>query len=148
MPFSSSLFFFVSPFPSCRSPFSPSFSIFVVFRSFLVSPSSSFDSFPPCSPWWRILFFCLGATPPTALIANLKVRVCIPLVCRLVSCVLVFNLFRLSSLSLFFDFDSDVVSLMLSFSYGSYAVYSVSVSLATRLAYDMYPIRTYADLTY
>ena len=114
---------------------------------FLVSPSIFF-SFLPCSPWLRLLFFCLGATPPPALLEILQVRVCMPLVCRLVSCVLVFNLFRLSSLSLFFDFDSDVVSLMLSFSHGSYAVYSVSVSLATRLAYDMYPIRTYTDLTY
>ena len=96
LPFSSSLFFFVSPFPSRRSPFSPSFSILVVFRSFLVSPSSSFYSFPPCSPWWRILFFCLGATPPAVLLANLKVRVCIPRVCCLVSCVLVKNVFHFS----------------------------------------------------
>ena len=38
----------------------------------------------------------------------------------------------------FFDFDLDIVCFILSFSCGYYAVSSVSVSAATRLAYDMY----------
>ena len=38
----------------------------------------------------------------------------------------------------FFDFDLDIVCFMLSFSCGYYAVSSVSVSAATRLAYDTY----------
>ena len=53
--------------------------------------------------------------------------------------------------SLFFDFDLDIVCFILSFSCGYYAVSSVSVSAATRLAYDIYMcvlIRTYADLTF
>ena len=38
----------------------------------------------------------------------------------------------------FYDFDLDIVSFILSCSCGYYAVSSVSVSAATRLAYDMY----------
>ena len=42
----------------------------------------------------------------------------------------------------FFDFDSDIVCFILSFSCGNYAVASVSVCAATRLAYDLY-LNTY-----
>ena len=50
----------------------------------------------------------------------------------------------------FFDFDLDIVCFFLSFSCRHCAVYSVSVSAATRLAYDIIciVIRTYADLTF
>ena len=56
----------------------------------------------------------------------------------------------------FFDFDLDIVCFMLSFSCGYYAISSVSVSAATRLAYDilrsvyMYldTYVSYADLTF
>ena len=51
----------------------------------------------------------------------------------------------------FFDFDLDIVCFVLSFSCGYYAVSSVLVSAATRLAYYMYLdilIPTYADLTF
>ena len=56
----------------------------------------------------------------------------------------------------FFDFDLDIVCFILSFSCGYYAVSSVSVSAATRLAYIILRtsyeifilIRTHADLTF
>ena len=48
------------------------------------------------------------------------------------------DLFYFSSLFPFFDFDLDIVCFILSFSCGYYAVSSVSVSAATRSAYDMY----------
>ena len=50
----------------------------------------------------------------------------------------------------FFDFDLDIVCFILSFSCGYYAVASVSVSAATRLAHDAYLDLhfTYADLTF
>ena len=64
------------------------------------------------------------------------------LACCLLSCVLeVDSLFSL--LLPFFDFDLYVVFFILSFSCGFYAVSSVLVSAATRLAYDMY-LDTYA----
>ena len=74
---------------------------------------------------------------------------CIPLACCFLSCVLNVDLFYFSSLP-FFDFDLDIVCFILSFSCGYYAVSSVSVSAATRLAYDMICIliRTYADLPF
>ena len=61
-------FFFVFPFPFCHSPFSPSFSFaFSLCRFALVSRTVYHLRFLfslPCSPCWRILLFCLGATPP------------------------------------------------------------------------------------
>ena len=61
----------------------------------------------------------------------------IPLASCLLSCVLAVDLFYLSSLpSFFFDFDVDIVCfVVLSFSSGFYAVSSVSVSAAPRLAF-------------
>ena len=73
-------------------------------------------------------------TPPAPLRAW---DMCIPLACCFLSCVLNVDLFYFSSLP-FFDFDLDIVCFILSFSCGYYAVSSVSVSAATRLAYDMY----------
>ena len=63
----------------------------------------------------------------------------IPLACCLLSCVADVDLSSFFLLFLpFFDFDLDIVCFILSFSCGYYAVSSVSVSAATRLAYDMY----------
>ena len=59
------------------------------------------------------------------------------LACCLLSCVLEVD-FLFSLLLPFFDFDLYVVFFILSFSCGFYAVSSVLVSAATRLAYDMY----------
>ena len=58
------------PFPFAVPRFPLSFR-FVFFRLFLVSLFFS----SPCSTWGRILFFCLGATPPRALLASLLVCV-------------------------------------------------------------------------
>ena len=62
-----------------------------------------------------------------------------PLARCLLSSVLdvVLFLFFISSFP-FFDFDLDIVCFILSFSCGYYAVSSVPVSVATRLAYDTY----------
>ena len=46
----------------------------------------------------------------------------------------------------FFDFDLDVVCFILSFSCGYYPASSFSLSVWTRLAYDMYLVLTYAEL--
>ena len=63
----------------------------------------------------------------------------IPLAYCILSCVLAVDLFNFSSLpSLFSISILDIVCFILSFSCGYYAVSSVSVSAATRLAYDMY----------
>ena len=85
--------------------------------------------------------FCLGATPPPrAACEPASMRV--PLACCLLSCVVV-DLFLFFLLFLpSFDFDLDIVCFMLSFSCGHYAVSSVPLSAASRLAHDMYLIRT------
>ena len=63
----------------------------------------------------------------------------IPLSCCLLSCVVDVVLFLFFLLFLpFFDFDLDIVCFILSFSCVYYAVSSVSVSAATRLAYIHY----------
>ena len=63
----------------------------------------------------------------------------IPLACCLLSCVLAVDLFYFSSLpSLLSISILDIVCFILSFSCGYYAVSSVSVSAATRVAYDVY----------
>ena len=75
----------------------------------------------------------------------------IPLACCLLSCVVDIDLCLFFLLFLpFFDFDLDIVCFILSFSCGYYAVSSVSVSAATRLAHDAYLDLhfTYADLTF
>ena len=60
----------------------------------------------------------------------------IPLECCLLSCVFDVDLFLFFLLFLpFFDVDLGIVCVILSFSCGYYAVSSVSVSAATRLAY-------------
>ena len=76
---------------------------FVVFRLFLVRSPSIF--FPlPCSPWWRILFFCLDATPPSRCLRACKSAYSPYNMCCLISCVLALFFF-----SPFLDFDLDVV---------------------------------------
>ena len=82
---------------------------------------------------------------------------CEPEVCvfplRFVSflALLLFTFFFLLLFLPFFDFDLDSFCSILSFSFGYYAVSSVSVSAATRLAHDRYldiDVHTYADLTF
>ena len=144
------LVFFVVRFssPFCRSPCSPSLFLFsfvlsfriLVFRLFLVSPSSTFFSLP-CFPWWRILLFCyfvsaLRRTPSPALLASLKYA-CSPCVlssflrswCWFIYFFLLF-LFR-------FRFGHRLCHPVF-FLVGTYAVSSVLVSAATRLANDKY----------
>ena len=72
----------------------------MVRSSFPVLPSVLFFSLP-CSPWWWILSFCLGAAPPRATCEPASLR--IPLVCCLLSCVLAFYLFYFSSLPSLFS---------------------------------------------
>ena len=138
----SSPFFVVLRVPlPCSFSFVLSFRL-VVFRLFLVSPSSLLLSHP-CFPWWRILLFCyfVSALHPPCAPCELEVRVLSP--CMLSSCVLDVDLSLFLLLFLpFFDFDLDSVCFILSFSCGHYAVSSISVSAATRLAYDMYILRS------
>ena len=81
LPFSVLPFFFVLSFR------------FVVIRLFLVSPFLLFAL--PCSPWWRMLFFCLGATPPPWCLRARKCAYspCCVLPCFLRCCVLAFYSF-------------------------------------------------------
>ena len=123
MPFPFFLFFFVFPFPFVVSRFHCPFRLvflFVVFRLFLVSPSSLFFSLP-CSPWSRILLFCLGATSSLRCLRSCKSAYS-PCVWSSSSfCDVAFNLFYFFSLpSLFFYFNLDVVCLVLSCSCGYY----------------------------
>ena len=119
----------------------------VVLRLFLVSPSLLyiFASLLTLVADSVILLVRIGATPPRALLASLKYAYS-PYM--LVACVDV-DLFLFFLLFLrFFDFDLDIACFILSFSCGYYAVSSVSVSAATRLAYDIMYLDTYADLTF
>ena len=96
-----------------------------------------------------ILLFRLGATLSPRCLRAWSMR--IPLACCLFLAFLLFIYFSFLIFFPFFDFDLDIVYVTLSFSCGYYAVSSVSVSAATRLAYDMYLdtlIRTYTDLTF
>ena len=62
-----------------------------------------------------------------------------PLACCLLSCVFDVDVFLFFLLFLpFFDFDLDIVCFILYFCCGYYAASSVSVSVATCLACDMY----------
>ena len=99
-------FFVVFPFPCAFSVF-PFLFRFVVLRLFLVSPSSLFFSLP-CSPRWRIMLFCLRATPPPRGACE-PAYLRIPLVCCLLSFVLAVIYFVLFSSFNFFDFDLGVV---------------------------------------
>ena len=131
-------------FPFGRSPFSvfPSPFRFVVFRLCLIPRIIAFFAFIalfslPRSPWCRVLFSCLGDTPPPRAAcepASLRVP---PLCARIFmrSCFLFFS--SLFWLSIWRSFVSSCV-----FPCGYFAVSSVSVSVATRLVYDMYLIRT------
>ena len=108
MPFSFlSPFFFLRFFFAFfgRSPFSPFLFVlslrFVVFRLCLVSTFSLFF-WIPCSPWWRILFFCLGDTPPPARCASLQVCV-FPLCAAVFRAFLLFIIFYVSSLPSLFS---------------------------------------------
>ena len=75
---------------------------------------------------------------------------CTPLACCLLSCVVDVDLISFSSLPSLFRFRfGHRLFHPGSFSCGYRAVSSVSVSVATRLAYDIcLLIRTYADLTF
>ena len=117
------------------TPFVLSFRL-VVFRLFLVSPSSLSFRFPAflgggfCSS----VISSLRYNPP-ALLASLKYAYA---PCVLPFCVLDVDLFYFIFSSFpFYDVDLNIVSFILSSGY-SYAVSSVSVSAATRLTYDMY----------
>ena len=109
----------------------------VVFRLFLVSPSSLFFLLP-CFPWWRILLFCyfVSALHPPRDPCETEVYAYSPLRAVFLRSWCCFFLFFLLFLSLF-DFDLDIVCFVLSFSCGYCAVSLVSVSASTRLAYDI-----------
>ena len=110
----------------------------VVFRLFLESLSSLFFSLP-CFPWWRILSVCsfgsvLHPTRPPC-----EPQVCVfPLRAVFLLVFLMLTYFTFLLFLPFFDFDLDIVCFIQPFSCGYYAGSSVSVSAATRLAYDMY----------
>ena len=136
------LFSFVFVLSSCRFPFYSCIAFFAfTFASLLSLVADSV-----------ILLFRLGATPPPALLASLK--------CACSPCVLS-SFFFLALLMLAYLYFSSLPSLfrfrfghrlffILSFSCGYHAVSSVSVSAATRLAYDIICvlIPTYADVTF
>ena len=120
----------------CSFSFVLSFRL-VIFRLLLVSPPSLLFALPCCP---RILLFCYFVSalhPPRA---PCEPEVCVfPLraVFFLALLMLTYLYFFLLFLP-FFDFDLDIACFILSFSCGYYAVSSVSVSAATRVAYDMY----------
>ena len=83
------------------------------------------------------LLFRLDATPTPR--APCEPDVCVfPLRAVFFIAFLLLICFLLLLFLPFFDFDLDIVCFMLSFSCEYYAISSVSVSAATRLAYDMY----------
>ena len=122
-------FFLRFSFQFCRSPFPPSFSNYR-FRFFVVS-SSLFLSLRR-SPWWRILFFCLGATSP---LRCEPASLPIPLVCCLIYFIasLIFIYFSCLA-SLFFYFDLDVVCFILSCSCVYYLLAELHGDLFSRHA--------------
>ena len=148
MPFSFSLFFFVfpSPFAVPRFPpflFASPFSVCFLWRLLRFS----FDS--PALIGGGFCSFVSVLHPLRAACEPARLRV--SLAYRLLSCLafLVFIYFIfLLFLPCFFDFDFDAVRFMLSFFCGYYAASSISVSVATRSSYDMYLMRTYADVTF
>ena len=140
-------FSFVVVLSSCRFPFDSCIAFFAfTFASLLSLVTDSV-----------LLLFYLGATPPPHSLPVWSMR--IPLACCLLSsflrcwCWLIFIFFFSSfpfSISIWTSF-----VFILSCSCGYYAVSSVSVSAATRLAYDIpgtsyvaWYVYTYADLTF
>ena len=140
-------FFFLSSFLF----FFLSFSLFpfLVPFSFVLSFRLVVFAFVSCIEFFAFLFasmlslvadsasrlFRLGANPAPRSLRAWSMR--IPLAC----CLLALLMLTYSCFLLFlpfFDFDSDIVCFILSFSCGCYAVSSVSVSAATRLAYNTY----------
>ena len=93
----------------------------MVRSSFPVLPSVLFFSLP-CSPWWWILFFCLGATPPPRAVCE-PANLCIPLC----ACLLTSWLFMLFIFLSSFPFSSSIWPSFCLMSF-SYAVSSVSVA--------------------
>ena len=92
------------------------------------------------------MFVCLGAKPPARCLRVCKSAYspCV-LSSSLRSCFL-FILFFFSSFP-FLDFDLDVVCFILFFLWLACCLFDVGF-VATRLAYDKYLMRTYADLTF
>ena len=127
----------------------------IVFRLLLVSPSSLLFSLP-CFPYWRILLFCYFASALHSPRPPCESEVCVFPLRTVFFLALLMLTYLQSYFHLFLtlsDFDLDIVCFILSFSCGYYAVSSVSVSAATRLAYDIIYrqcilIRTHADLTF
>ena len=72
----------------------------MVRSSFPVLPSVLFFSLP-CSPWWWILFFCLGATPPLRCLRACKSAYSPCALSSFFSCVLDFSWFLFSSFPFF-----------------------------------------------
>ena len=110
-----------------------SFSVFFLYRLLVSLPWFLGDGFS------YSVIFCRSLTPP-ALVASLKYAYSPCMLSYFLRCwwYVLFLLFVP-----FFDFDLDIVCFILSFSCGYYAVSSVSVSAATRLAYDVYQVSWY-----
>ena len=140
------LFFCRFSFPFYRCPFSPSFS-FSRFRSFLVlSPPSLSFRFPTLLGG-GLCYFVSVLHPPRAACepANLRIS---PVWC--IHSFLLFTVPGIHFIFLLFSFFSiSIWTLLVSFCLFLvlYDLPSVSVSVATRFAYDVYLICTYADLT-
>ena len=122
-------------------PFVLSFSVFDSCIAFFAFTFASLCSLVPGSGFCYsvILLFRLGATPPPRSLRAWSMR--IPLACCLLSSfflalLMLTCLFFFPSLSFSISIWTSFV-FILSFSRGYYAVSSVSVSTATRLAYDV-----------
>ena len=140
--FSFSFSVFPFPFAVLRFPLPFRFVVFPFVSCITVAFSFRFSTLLDGGFWYFV-----SVLHPPALLASLQVCV-FPL--RAVFCLAFLPFFPVFFLFLSFfafAFDLDVVCFILSFSCGYYAVSSLSVFAATRLACDMYPIRTYADLT-
>ena len=129
--------FFSSFFLSLFSVFAFSLFHFVFssgrFRLFLVWPYSLFFSLP-CFPWWRILLYCYFVSVPHPTRAPCEPKVCVPLRAVFFLAFLMLIYLTLFSISIWTSLFHPVRFLWILL----YAVSSVSVSTATRLAYDMY----------
>ena len=103
------------------------------FRLFLVWPYSLFFSLP-CFPWWRILLYCYFVSVPHPTRAPCEPKVCVPLRAVFFLAFLMLIYLTLFSISIWTSLFHPVRFLWILL----YAVSSVPVSTATRLAYDMY----------
>ena len=141
MPFPFSFFlktFFLSLSPFSVSPFLFVSSFFVCFLCRLLRFSSHF---PDLLAGGFCSFVSVLRTPPPALLASLQV--CAFLLCAVFFLLLFIYFNFLLFLPFFrFRFGRRLFHFVFS-SCGCYAVSSVSVSVATRLAHDMYLIRAY-----